>query len=88
MLSDAGAREIVGLLRRALKKLDAFREYDIGKISRDEAELLVEKHLISPALAGKKSGAAFVYSDENALRDDEISVMANEEDHLREPDIS
>lgn len=64
LLSDAGAREIVGLLRRALKKLDAFREYDIGKISRDEAELLVEKHLISPALAGKKSGAAFVYSDE------------------------
>ncbi len=84
LLSDENAREIVGLVRRALKKLDNFREYDIGRISRDDAELLVEKHLISPALAGKKSGAAFVCFDENALRDDEISVMANEEDHLRE----
>lgn len=84
LLSDENAREIVGLVRRALKKLDNFREYDIGRISRDDAELLVEKHLISPALAGKKGGAAFVCFDENALRDDEISVMANEEDHLRE----
>ena len=84
LLSDENAREIVGLVRRALKKLDNIREYDIGRISRDDAELLVEKHLISPALAGKKSGAAFVCFDENALRDDEISVMANEEDHLRE----
>lgn len=84
MLSPYKAEEIVAAVRAALKKLDTFKEYDIGKISRDEAELLVEKHLISPALAGKKTGAAFVYCDENALREDEISVMVNEEDHLRE----
>ena len=38
LLSDENAREIVGLVRRALKKLDNFREYDIGRISRDDAE--------------------------------------------------
>ena len=37
LLSDENAREIVGLVRRALKKLDNFREYDIGRISRDHA---------------------------------------------------
>ena len=47
LLSDENAREIVGLVRRALKKLDNFREYDIGRISRDDAELLVEKHSLT-----------------------------------------
>ena len=84
LLTDRDAEEIVASVRGALKKLDTFREYDIGSISREEAELLVEKHLISPALAGKKTGAAFVYFDENAAKEDEISVMVNEEDHLRE----
>lgn len=42
MLSPYKAEEIVAAVRAALKKLDTFKEYDIGKISRDEAELLVE----------------------------------------------
>lgn len=84
LLSEEKAREIVSSVRRALKKLDAFKEYDICSIGADEAELLVEKHLISPALAAKKTGAAFVYLDDNSSRNDEISVMVNEEDHLRE----
>lgn len=84
LLTQKQSAEIVAMVRRALKKVDVFKEYDIGKIDRDEAELLVEKHLISPALAASKGGAAFVFSDENALREDEVSVMVNEEDHLRE----
>lgn len=84
LLSAGKAQEIAQKVRVALRQLDNYKEYDIGQLSKDETELLVEKHLISPALAKKKTGVAFVYCDESALQDDEISVMVNEEDHLRE----
>ncbi|MBQ8885574.1 MAG: ATP--guanido phosphotransferase [Clostridia bacterium] len=78
-LSPARASEIVSTVGKALSGLDNFTEYDIGKISAEEATLLQEKHLISPALVRRKGGAAaFISSDK------EVSVMVNEEDHLRE----
>ncbi|GEA14633.1 protein-arginine kinase [Moorella sp. E308F] len=54
-------------------KLQTLRE-----LSPVERQILVEKHLISPDLAEGKGEKAVV------LRDDEaISIMVNEEDHLR-----
>ncbi|MNM82714.1 putative ATP:guanido phosphotransferase [compost metagenome] len=43
-----------------------------------DKQVLVEKHLISPNLAGEsRSGAVFISEDES------LSIMVNEEDHLR-----
>lgn len=73
------AAEIVYLVGKELNALDEFKYYDMGALSREEATLLREQHLISPALIRRKGiGAAFISSDKT------ISVMVNEEDHLRE----
>jgi len=78
-LSPARAQELIKKVGGALSSLDDFVEYGIGAIGDTEATLLQEKHLISPALRRRKQiGAAFISSDK------EISVMVNEEDHLRE----
>ncbi|MBR2023945.1 MAG: ATP--guanido phosphotransferase [Clostridia bacterium] len=71
--------EVVYLVEKALEKLDAFQKNAIGSLSEEEAVLLQEQHLISPAfLKCKKMGAAFISKDRT------ISIMVNEEDHLRE----
>ena len=79
-LSRERAEEIVVLTRNALARLDdGWKEYDVRAIGKAQAMLLQEQHLISPALvAGKRGGTAFVSAD------GEVSVMVNEEDHLRE----
>lgn len=50
----------------------------IGEVSELERQILVERHLISRELSGAKGGAGLVISKDQAL-----SVMINEEDHLR-----
>lgn len=78
-LEEKLAGEIVYLVGKELNDLDEFKRYDMNSLSREEITLLKEQHLISPALARKKgSGAAFISADKS------ISVMVNEEDHLRE----
>ncbi len=73
------ASEIVYLVERSLKELDEFEKQDMGKLTREEATLLQEQHLISPALIRRKGlAAAFLSADKST------SVMVNEEDHLRE----
>src|SRR5690625_3769710 len=61
----------------------SFRDYenfeiiDINELSHIEKRVLVEKHLISPYLAKARSAAALVSENE------QVSVMINEEDHIR-----
>lgn len=43
-----------------------------------EQNLLIEKHLISPAMAENKEDGAFLLSPDN-----KVSILINEEDHLR-----
>ena len=50
----------------------------IGDLGELERQILVERHLISRELSGAKSGAGVVIR-----KDQTISVMINEEDHLR-----
>jgi len=50
----------------------------ITELSELEKQILVERHLISRELSGTKAGAGVVIS-----RDQALSVMINEEDHLR-----
>lgn len=80
-MNDRHATEILHLVSESLKTIDTdeYRRYDIGKLSNSEASLLQEQYLISDALSKRLSGgAAFVSSDKA------VSIMVNEEDHLRE----
>ncbi len=78
-LKPKEAEDVLILARAALKQIDNFREYDIWKLEEEAAMRLQELHLISPALRKRKDfAAAFISQDER------VSVMVNEEDHLRE----
>ena len=78
-LTKSQGEEIIRAVQYELMRLEKFKRYDISEMSVADATLLQEKHLISPALIkNKRCGAAFVSSDKT------ISVMVNEEDHLRE----
>ena len=78
-LSPKLAEEVVYLVEKALEKLDVFQKNSIGSLSEEEAVLLQEQHLISPAFLKRKNvGSAFISKDRK------ISIMVNEEDHLRE----
>ena len=50
----------------------------ISKMNPVDRQILVEKHLISPELGDGKRDSAVIIS-----RDEKISIMINEEDHLR-----
>ncbi|MBQ9730160.1 MAG: ATP--guanido phosphotransferase [Clostridia bacterium] len=78
-LSKEQAQEIVRAVRYEIDRLDDFSEHDISAMSLTQATYLQEKHLISPALVkSKRVSAAFIDGQET------VSVMVNEEDHLRE----
>lgn len=73
------AKEIIRLVTSALSRLDEFKLYYMDGISDAEALSLKENHLISPNLIKtRKYSAALINREEN------VSVMINEEDHLRE----
>ena len=53
-------------------------ETEMDKLTTLEKQILVERHLISREHAAKNSGSGIILS-----KDESISVMINEEDHLR-----
>ncbi len=77
-MDEAQAEDIVVLVREGLRPLDNFKEYNLTTLKSEEIKELQERYIISPALMKSVCGAAFVSSD------DEISIMVNEEDHLRQ----
>ena len=78
-LKRADALNIIDGVTRALTPLDRFVRYDMSGISQLDGAILQEKHLISPdLLTDSPFGAALISADET------VSVMVNEEDHIRE----
>ncbi|MCD8372544.1 MAG: ATP--guanido phosphotransferase [Clostridia bacterium] len=73
------AKEIIRLVSSGLNRLDDFKLYYMDSISEWDAESLVGNHLISPNLIAKKRMSAALINEDSSL-----SVMINEEDHLRE----
>lgn len=61
-----------------VRELGPFTLLRMGDVSDVDKQVLVEKHLISPALAESGGGAGALLSP-----DGELSVLINEEDHLR-----
>ncbi len=73
------ASEIISLISAELNAVEEFTLYEMDAISEEQAEFLTERHLISRDLMrNKKISAALISHDES------ISVMLNEEDHVRE----
>ena len=52
--------------------------FRMDTLRENERRLLVERHLVSPALAESKGQRGLLFS-----RDESLSIMINEEDHLR-----
>ena len=75
------AHQIDEMIKEALqfiKDEHRFSHFTIKEMPALQRQVLVEKHLISPLLAKKeKSASVHISSDET------ISIMVNEEDHLR-----
>lgn len=73
------AKEIIRSVSSAINRVDEFRLYYMDGISEEEALNLVENHLVSPLLLRRPSfSAALINESKN------VSIMINEEDHLRE----
>lgn len=77
--SQKQAKEIIRSVSAAVNKVDEFRLYYMDGITEEEALGLVENRLISPALLRRPTFSAALINEEG-----NISIMINEEDHLRE----
>lgn len=77
--SDIDAQYITGSVMKTLEKFDVFNFLSLKDLSLNECNALFEQHLISRELIANKdiSGVA-ISEDENLI------VMINEEDHIRE----
>lgn len=76
---DKQAKEIIRQVSAALSRLDEFSLYYIDSIPNEQAVCFIENHLISPKLLTNKNRAAVLIN-----REENVSIMINEEDHLRE----
>lgn len=84
-MKSTHAAEVLHLFSEALKEVDPneYRRYDIDKLRESEKQLLMEQHFVSSALLREpENRAVFICADQS------VSVMVNEEDHLREQYIS
>jgi len=82
-LSEDGQKEIINQVSLAISNLEkktrrAYFYLILDELTPLQCKMLVEKHLISPQFAQSRIHSAF------AIRQDEaVSIMVNEEDHLR-----
>lgn len=61
-----------------LQKIGPFSMLSLSELDELQKRVLVEKHLISPALANESRNGAVILNNNES-----ISIMVNEEDHLR-----
>ncbi len=76
--AEEQAQEMIQLVSAKLAMLDAFVLYEMKNLSDERASFLVERHLISRDLISNRRISAALM-----LRDESMSVMINEEDHIR-----
>lgn len=71
--------KVSGVLEQEdLKEISRFAMLQLSELNELQKMVLVEKHLISPNLANESRNGAVILSENES-----ISVMVNEEDHLR-----
>ncbi|NLZ52921.1 MAG: protein arginine kinase [Thermoanaerobacteraceae bacterium] len=81
LLSDKEAKTIVNDVYATLKENPVFSRdielFNMNELTAEQKTMLSEIHLISSDLANSENGAVIVNHDET------VSIMINEEDHLR-----
>ena len=77
--AEEQAHEIVRLIAAELAEIEDFSLYEMRSVSDERAAFLTERYLISRDLIRNRAISAALVS-----RDETISVMLNEEDHVRE----
>ena len=80
-LFDDRAFELQEKVFLAIKDLGDFSFYQISSLNENTKGVLIEKHLISKNLSKNKFSAVILNSNET------VSLMINEEDHIREQAI-
>lgn len=78
-MTEEDAKKVIGIVENALDEMNyVFTKIDLSSMSDAEKQKLVEERYISPAFAASKLPcAAYISDDEN------VSIMVNEEDHIR-----
>ncbi len=78
-MDDKQKNEIIEKVKEVLPVLsEKLRFVELSDLSETALVSMVERHLISPEFADKKAGRALIVSE-----DESVSIMINEEDHLR-----
>jgi protein arginine kinase len=81
-LDGQGAARVIGMIKEAIERNPVlagdFNFTVLKSISPLDARVLVEKHLISPALVERHENSAVF-----TRKDHRVSIMVNEEDHIR-----
>lgn len=78
-LSAEGRKQVVKEVRAALSHSDIPLKFiDMATLTKIKKLSLAERHIISPEFVEAGEGAALLISDDNS-----VSVMLNEEDHIR-----
>ncbi|GAA4873030.1 protein arginine kinase [Paenibacillus vulneris] len=83
LATNQQSKEVLDQVSKVLSNEDLhtishFSLVPLDELNELEKRVLVEKHLISPALADESRNGAVILSDNES-----ISIMVNEEDHLR-----
>lgn len=82
-MNAAQMAEVTGYIRDAILNSNSalakeFSYIDMTKLSKIQAVSLVERHLVSPEFISEREGRGLLIT-----KDESISIMINEEDHLR-----
>jgi len=86
-VADADTRQkVLSYVRIAVEKGEAFRKGDFhstSDLSQMDKSFLLERHLVSPEFVREQDGFKGIFVGE----DERISIMINEEDHIRTQSI-
>ncbi len=82
-LSEEKKRRVASIVKEAVLEghsaiSDRFRYIQMSELTQEEAVSLVERHLVSPEFISNRQGRGLLLLD-----DESVSIMINEEDHVR-----
>lgn len=82
-LTDDKKREVASIVKSAVLDghsaiSDRFEYIQMSELTQEEAVSLVERHLVSPEFISERQGRGLLLLD-----DESVSIMINEEDHIR-----
>ena len=82
-LSDEKKRKVASIVKEAVldghsARSHSFRSIQMSDPTQEEAVSLVERHLVSPEFISDRQGRGLLLLD-----DESVSIMINEEDHVR-----